>query len=103
MDGVYHFSHPFGCSQLGDDLKHTQKLLASLVNHPNAGGVLVIGLGCENNQIDSFKEAIGEYDPERVKFMKSQEVDDELEVGLSLVEELACYAEQFVRTAGTSC
>ncbi|MFC5651847.1 UxaA family hydrolase [Paenibacillus solisilvae] len=97
VDGVYHFSHPFGCSQLGDDLKHTQKLLASLVNHPNAGGVLVVGLGCENNQIDSFKQAIGDYDPERVKFMKSQEVDDELEVGLSLVEELAGYAEQFKR------
>lgn len=97
VDGVHHFSHPFGCSQLGDDLKYTQKLLASLVDHPNAGGVLVIGLGCENNQIDSFKEAIGEYDPERVKFMKSQEVDDELEVGLSLVDELARYAEQFVR------
>src|SRR5690606_19041411 len=50
--GVYHFAHPFGCSQLGDDLKYTQKLLASLVHHPNAAGVLVVGLGCENNQID---------------------------------------------------
>ncbi|WP_256758072.1 UxaA family hydrolase [Cohnella sp. WQ 127256] len=97
VDGVYHFSHPFGCSQLGDDLKHTQKLLASLVNHPNAAAVLVVGLGCENNQIDSFKLAIGDYDPRRIKFMKSQEEEDELETGLALIEELVEYAEQFQR------
>ena len=97
VDGVHHFAHPFGCSQLGDDLKHTQKLLASLVNHPNAAGVLVVGLGCENNQIDSFKQAIGEYDPRRVKFMKSQEEDDELEKGLELIGELIEYAETFER------
>jgi len=97
VDGVFHFSHPFGCSQLGDDLTHTQKLLASLANHPNAAGVLVIGLGCENNQIDSFKEAIGPHDPRRIKFMKSQDVQDELEEGLALVEELVEYAEGFKR------
>ncbi|RUS46659.1 UxaA family hydrolase [Cohnella sp. AR92] len=97
LDGVHHFAHPFGCSQLGDDLRHTQKLLASLVNHPNAAGVLVVGLGCENNQIDSFKEAIGEFDPRRVKFMKSQEEDDELERGLELIEELIKYAGTFKR------
>ncbi|MUT65288.1 UxaA family hydrolase [Paenibacillus sp. NEAU-GSW1] len=97
VDGIYHFAHPFGCSQLGDDLTYTQKLLASLVNHPNAAGILVMGLGCENNQIDSFKEAIGEYDPKRVKFMKSQEVEDELETALELLEELVEYAETFER------
>jgi Altronate dehydratase len=97
VDGVYHFAHPFGCSQLGDDLTYTQKLLASLVHHPNAGGVLVVGLGCENNQIDSFKEAIGEYNPERVKFMKSQDAEDEIEEALELIEELAQYAERFQR------
>jgi altronate hydrolase len=97
VDGVYHFSHPFGCSQLGDDLKHTQKLLASLVNHPNAAGVLVVGLGCENNQVELFQQAIGDYNPARVKFMKSQEVDDELETGLELLEELVAYAEGFKR------
>jgi len=97
VDGVYHYSHPFGCSQLGDDLRYTQKLLASLVNHPNAAGVLVVGLGCENNQIELFQQAIGDYNPARVKFMKSQEVDDELETGLELLEELAAYAEGFRR------
>ncbi|MGO4697247.1 UxaA family hydrolase [Paenibacillus sp. 2TAB26] len=95
--GVYHFAHPFGCSQLGDDLVHTQKLLASLVNHPNAAGVLVIGLGCENNQIDAFKRAIGEHSAERVKFLKSQEAEDEIEDALGLVEELVSYAERFKR------
>lgn len=97
VDGIHHFAHPFGCSQLGDDLTHTQKLLASLVHHPNAGGVLVVGLGCENNRIDSFKEAIGDFDPRRVKFMKSQDEEDELEAGLELVGELVEYASGFER------
>jgi altronate hydrolase len=97
VDGVFHFAHPFGCSQLGDDLRHTQKLLASLVNHPNAAGVLVMGLGCENNQIDVFRQAIGEYDPRRVKFLKSQDVEDEVEEGLERIGELVGYAETFRR------
>ncbi|CAM4376079.1 UxaA family hydrolase [Paenibacillus tarimensis] len=97
VDGIYHFAHPFGCSQLGDDLTYTQKLLASLVNHPNAAGVLVVGLGCENNQIDAFKSVIGNADPKRVKFMKSQDEEDELEAGLELLEELVVYAERFQR------
>ncbi|MFC5407605.1 UxaA family hydrolase [Cohnella soli] len=97
VDGVFHFAHPFGCSQLGDDLRHTRKLLASLVHHPNAAGVLVVGLGCENNQIEGFKEAIGDYDPRRVKFLKSQESEDELEEGLALIAELAEYARTFKR------
>jgi len=97
VDGVFHFSHPFGCSQLGDDLQFTQKLLASLANHPNAAGVLVVGLGCENNQIESFKEAIGDSDSRRIKFMKSQDLEDELEAGLALIEELVEYAEEFRR------
>ncbi|MEK3882613.1 altronate dehydratase family protein [Paenibacillus sp. PL2-23] len=95
--GVHHFAHPFGCSQLGDDLTYTQKLLASLVHHPNAGGVLVVGLGCENNGIDLFKGAIGDYDERRVKFMRVQEEEDELDKGLLLLEELAEYAGAFQR------
>ncbi|WP_219838736.1 UxaA family hydrolase [Paenibacillus sp. R14(2021)] len=97
VDGVFHFAHPFGCSQLGDDLQHTQKLLASLVHHPNAAGVLVVGLGCENNQIESFKTVIGDYDPQRVKFLKSQESEDELAEGIKLIGELVDYAETFSR------
>lgn len=97
VDGIYHFAHPFGCSQLGDDLKYTQKLLASLVNHPNAAGVLVVGLGCENNQIDSFKAAIGDYDSRRIKFLKSQDSADEIMEGTKLIGELAAYAATFSR------
>ncbi|MGE7760056.1 UxaA family hydrolase [Peribacillus sp. NPDC097895] len=97
IDGVHHFSHPYGCSQLGDDLTHTQKLLAALVQHPNAAGVLVVGLGCENNQIEAFKEVIGEFPPNRIKFLKAQEVQDELESGLRLMGELVEYAEGFER------
>ncbi|MEF2246837.1 MULTISPECIES: UxaA family hydrolase [unclassified Paenibacillus] len=97
VDGIYHFAHPFGCSQLGDDLKHTQKLLASLAHHPNAAGVLVIGLGCENNQIELFRKAIGEFDEQRIKFLKSQDAADEIEEAMELLEQLVEYAEQFKR------
>lgn len=92
IDGVYHFAHPFGCSQLGGDLNATQRLLAAMVQHPNAGGVLVVGLGCENNQIDDFKKSIGPYDAKRVKFYNLQDVDDEITQGMTLLEELALHA-----------
>ncbi len=97
VDGVYHFPHPFGCSQLGDDLLNTQKILAGLTHHPNAGGVLVLGLGCENNHIDEVKKVLGDYDERRVKFLAVQEVEDETAEALRLLEELAGYAAGFKR------
>lgn len=97
-DGVFNFVHPFGCSQLGDDQKTTQAILKGMVNHPNAAGVLVLGLGCENNNIPVFKEVLGEYNPDRVKFMSTQEYDDELEQGIKLIGELVEYAQKFKRT-----
>ncbi|RED61807.1 UxaA family hydrolase [Cohnella lupini] len=96
IDGVYHFAHPFGCSQLGDDLGHTRQLLASLAEHGNAAGVLIVGLGCENNQIDGMKELLGG-DNDRIRYLKAQEEDDELETGMRLLEELIDYAERFSR------
>ncbi|MBW7477264.1 altronate dehydratase family protein [Paenibacillus oenotherae] len=99
IDGILHFAHPFGCSQLGDDLLATQKLLAALACHPNAAAVLVVGLGCENNTIDSFKALLGDIPEGRIKFMKSQEVEDELETGMALIDQLVDYAETFTRTA----
>lgn len=68
IDGVEVFKHSYGCSQLGDDHVNTQKALADVINHPNAGGVFILGLGCENNQIDHLKKFIGEYDESRVRF-----------------------------------
>ena len=98
LTGAYAFPHPFGCSQLGDDQTVTQQILRGLVNHPNAAGVLVLGLGCENNNIDVFKEVLGEYDPERVKFLICQEAEDEIAAGVALIEELKAYAARFVPT-----
>lgn len=95
--GALAFPHPFGCSQLGDDQSVTQKILKGMVNHPNAAGVLVLGLGCENNNIAVFKETLGEYNPERVKFLNCQDVEDEYEAGVALVKELQAYAATFVR------
>lgn len=89
IDGVYTFPHPFGCSQLGDDLKHTQKLLASLIRHPNAGGVVVMGLGCENNKLHELIDAAGAMDERRLRFFNAQDVEDEIDTGLKMVEELA--------------
>lgn len=97
VDGVYAFTHPFGCSQLGDDLENTQKILAGLVNHPNAGAVLVLGLGCENNLIKDFKNIIGQYDDKRVMFLECQKVEDEIEAGFDLLLELVNYAKDFKR------
>lgn len=96
--GAFAFPHPFGCSQLGDDQSVTQKILRGLVNHPNAGGVLVLGLGCENNNIEVFKKTLGGYDPERVKFLNCQDVADEVSEGVRIVRELQEYAARSVRT-----
>lgn len=97
LTGAIHFEHPFGCSQLGGDHKTTQLILRGLVNHPNAAGVLVLGLGCENNNIDEFKKVLGDYNPERVKFLNSQDFDDEIEEGIKLINELKAYAAKFER------
>ena len=96
--GAYHFPHPFGCSQLGDDQAITQKILKGMVNHPNAAGVLVLGLGCENNNIELFRSILGETDERRVRFLVAQEHDDEVAEGIRIVEELKEYAKTFKRT-----
>lgn len=97
IDGIYAYSHPHGCSQLGDDQLHTQKILSGLIHNPNAGAVLVLGLGCENNQISLMKKVIGDYDAQRVKFLVCQDVDDEVESGIALMKELCQYAATFKR------
>jgi altronate hydrolase len=97
VEGVYAFPHPFGCSQLGDDLLYTQKVLAGLIRHPNAAAVLVLGLGCENNQMKLLLDQVGPYDKDRVRFFNAQDVGDEIESGLEVVEQLAEYASQFKR------
>lgn len=97
IDGVFSFAHPYGCSQLGDDLEYTQKALAGLVRHPNAAGVLVLGLGCENNRIADFSKVVGEVPDKRVKYLSVQGVEDEFEVGLELIEQLVNDARTFKR------
>lgn len=89
IDGVYAFSHPYGCSQLGDDLSHTRAVLAGLMRHPNAGGVLVLGLGCENNQMAGLLGAAGDsIDQSRLRWFNTQDVVDEIEEGVAAVGEL---------------
>ncbi|MED3871687.1 UxaA family hydrolase, partial [Priestia megaterium] len=80
--------HNYGCSQLGDDHLNTRTMLTRMVQHPNAGGVLVLGLGCENNSLTEFKQALGTIDESRVKFLQSQDVEDEVEAGVALLKEI---------------
>lgn len=98
VEDVIAFPHPYGCSQMGDDQEHTRTILADLINHPNAGGVLVLGLGCENSNIDELKRYIGEYDPERVRFLVAQECEDEMAEGIKVCKELIAYAKGFSRS-----
>ena len=97
VDGIVAFSHPYGCSQMGEDQDHTRRILADLVNHPNAGGVLVLGLGCENSNIEILKTFIGNSDPSRVRFLEAQQCEDEISEGIAIVKELAVYASAFHR------
>ena len=99
VDAVRAFPHNFGCSQLGDDHENTRKILRDMVLHPNAGAVLVIGLGCENNQPEAFRQFVGTYDPQRVRFLVCQQVEDEMETGMQLLRELYEVASQDSRTA----
>ncbi len=89
IDDVCVAAHPYGCSQLGEDHANTRRVLAALARHPNAGGVLVLGLGCENNQAEGVRAEMGDYDPARVRFLVAQEVDDETAEGVRLCAELA--------------
>ena len=88
VEEVIAFPHPYGCSQMGDDQEHTREILADLIRHPNAGGVLVLGLGCENSNIPVLKPYLGDYDENRVRFLVCQEVEDEMEAGEALLREL---------------
>ena len=98
IDGVYTFNHPFGCSQMGSDHNMTKTYLQNMVKHPNAGGVLVLGLGCENNQMKAFMETLGDYNPERVRTFVCQEVEDEVSAGVELLKELYDVMKDDVRT-----
>jgi len=88
VDAVVAFPHNYGCSQLGDDHENTRRILSDMVHHPNAGGVLVVSLGCENNQLDAFRELVGPVDPDRVRMFVTQKVEDEVEYGLQQLREI---------------
>lgn len=98
IDGVEIFKHNYGCSQLGDDHENTRKILRNIVLHPNAGGVLVLGLGCENNQPADFEKMLGDYDKSRIKFLVAQNVEDEHNEGMKLLRELYATASADCRS-----
>ena len=88
VDAIVAFPHNYGCSQLGGDHENTRTILADMVHHPNAGGVLVVSLGCENNQLDAFRELVGPVDETRVRMFACQKVEDEVAYGVQLLKEI---------------
>lgn len=98
IDDIVAFQHPYGCSQLGDDQENTRKILADLCMHPNAGGVLLLGLGCENSGVEEIKKYIRGYDPDRIKCLICQDVSDEIPAGLELLQTLAETASRAKRS-----
>ena len=97
IDAFEVFKHNYGCSQLGDDHQNTKTLLSDIILHPNAAGILVLGLGCENNRIEDLKLALGHYDPDRIKFLTSQKVKDEVAEGVALLKQIYANASNDVR------
>ena len=99
IDSIYAWHHNYGCSQLSGDHENTRKILRDITLHPNAGGVLVLGLGCENNQPDLFEKLLGDYDKERIKFLVVQKVEgDELQAGMDILRSLYAIAKADKRT-----
>lgn len=88
IDGIHVFPHPYGCSQMSDDHENTKITLQNIARHPNAGGVLILGLGCENNQVPDFMAGISDLDTSLVKSLIVQQVEDEIEVGVKLLAEI---------------
>lgn len=97
IEGIHAFNHPYGCSQMGEDQENTRQILANLANHPNAAGVLILGLGCENSNIDVLKGYMGDYDENRIRFIVAQDVEDEVEASVEAVKDLVSYANKFKR------
>lgn len=89
VENVYAFPHPYGCSQMGDDQENTRQVLADLAQHPNAGGVLVLGLGCENSGVGEIQKRMSGWDEKRVKFLICQQVEDEMEAAMELLRQIA--------------
>ena len=95
IDAVHSWHHNYGCSQLSGDHENTRKILRDIVLHPNAGAVLVLSLGCENNQPDDFMAMLGDYDKSRIRLLVTQKVEgDEVEEGMRILRELYAIASQ---------
>ncbi|MBO5614971.1 MAG: altronate dehydratase [Prevotella sp.] len=95
IDAVHAWHHNYGCSQLSDDHEATRKILRDIVLHPNAAAVLVLSLGCENNQPDEFMAMLGDYDKDRIKLVVTQKVEgDETEECMKVLRDLYAIAKE---------
>lgn len=98
IDAVHAWHHNYGCSQLSEDHETTRKVLRDIVLHPNAGAVLVLSLGCENNQPEDFMAMLGDYDKDRIKLVVTQRVEgDEVEECMNVLRNLYAIAKNDCR------
>ncbi len=76
VDGVVAFVHGTGCGMAsdGDGFEALQRVMWGYAKHPNHAGVLMVGLGCEMNQIDWLLEAYGLKASETFQVMNIQNV-----------------------------
>lgn len=88
IDGITAYTHNYGCSQLGEDHENTCRILRDMALHPNAGGVLIVGLGCENNQPEDFMASLGDYDKQRIRLLVCQKEEDEIARGMEILRDL---------------
>jgi len=97
VDNIVAYTHPYGCSQMGEDQENTRNVLVDMMQHPNAGGVLVIGLGCENSNIPVLMDYLGDYDSNRIRFLQCQDYEDEIDTAMVILEELYSHVSSYKR------
>jgi altronate hydrolase len=103
VDGVAAFVHGTGCGMAGDGdgFEALQRVMWGYARHPNHAGVLMVGLGCEMNQIDWLLEAYGLKQGPLFQTMNIQSVAGlrrTVELGIKKVQAMLLIANQATRT-----
>ena len=103
VDGVAAFVHGTGCGMAdnGDGFEALQRVMWGYAKHPNHAGVLMVGLGCEMNQIDWLLEAYGLKHSPTFQTMNIQKVAGlrrTIEMGIAKITAMLPIADNAIRT-----
>lgn len=98
-DGVVALTHTTGCGtpSRGEGVENLQRTMAGFARHPNFAGVLIVGLGCEANQLGALMETQGLASSDRLRTLRIQEAGGTLaaiEKGASIVDDLLAVANE---------